>query len=141
MNQIVRNPMEGHFMRMITLAAAGAALLLATAANAQSPSGQPSSPARPPASPQAPSQAPSAAPTIQSVNVVDVTELPEATQAQVNQVVAQRGDGELQKLRKAIEAAPTIKSALEAKGLSPTHVVLAQMGDNGELTLFTKKAG
>jgi hypothetical protein len=124
--------MEGHFMRMITLAAAGTALLLATAANAQSPS-----PSRPPASPQAPS----AAPTIQSVNVVDITELPEATQAQVNQVVAQRGDGELQKLRKAIEAAPTIKSALEAKGLSPTHVVLAQMGDDGELTLFTKKAG
>jgi hypothetical protein len=137
MNRIIRNPMEGHSMRMITLAAAGTALLLATAANAQSPSGQPA-PARPPAT--AP-QAPSAAPAIQSINVVDITELPEATQKQVDQVVTQRGDGELQKLRSAIEAAPTIKSALEAKGLSAAHVVLAQMGDNGELTLFTKKAG
>lgn len=124
-------------MRMITLAAAGTALLLATAANAQSPSGQPA-PNRPPAT--AP-QAPSSAPTIQSIKVVDITELPAATQTQVNQVVAERGDGELQKLRSAIESAPTIKSALEAKGLSSTHVVLAQMNDSGELTLVTKKAG
>lgn len=124
-------------MRMITIAAAGAALLLATAAGAQAPSGQPA-PTRPPA---AAPQAPSTAPTIQSVNVVDITELPEATQSQVNKVVAERGDGELQKLRKAIEAAPTIKSALEAKGLTPTHVVLARINDSGELTLITKKAG
>lgn len=119
-------------MRMITLAAAS--LLLAAGANAQSPS--PQSP-RPPAAPQAPS----GAPAIQSVSVVDITELPEATQSQVKQVVAERGDGELQKLRSAIDSAPTIKSALEAKGLSATHVILAQMNDNGVLTLVTRKAG
>ncbi|TCR64646.1 hypothetical protein [Bosea sp. BK604] len=124
-------------MRMITIAAAGAALLLATAAGAQAPSGQPS-PARPPA---AAPQAPATPPAIQSVNVVDITELPESTQSQVNKVVAERGDGELQKLRNAIDSAPSIKSALEAKGLTPTHVVLAQINDSGELTLITKKAG
>lgn len=122
-------------MRMITLAAVGGALLLAAAANAQSPS--PQSPRPPAAAPQAPS----GAPTIQSVSVVDIAELPEATQSQVNQVVSERGDGELQKLRKAIDGAPTIKSALEAKGLSATHVILAQMNDNGVLTLVTRKAG
>lgn len=124
-------------MRMITILAAGTALMLSAAANAQAPSGQ-NSPARPPA---AAPQAPAAAPSIKSVNVVDITELPQETQTQVNQVVAQRGDGELQKLRKAIDAAPNIKSALEAKGLSSMHVLIAQMDDSGELTLVTKKAG
>ena len=124
-------------MRLITLAAAGSALLFSMAANAQAPSGQPA-PERPPA---AAPQNPATPPAIQSVNVVDISELPEATQSQVNQVVAQRGESELQKLRSAIDAAPTIKSALEAKGLSATHVLIAQMNANGELTLVTRKAG
>lgn len=124
-------------MRMITFVAAGSALLLATAVNAQAPSGQPA-PDRPPA---AAPEKPATPPTIQSVNVVDISELPEATQSQVNEVVAQRGDAELQKLRTAIDAAPNIKSALEAKGLSSTHVLIAQMNPSGELTLVTRKAG
>jgi hypothetical protein len=124
-------------MRMITILAAGTALVLSAAANAQAPSGQ-NAPARPPAAaPQAPAQPPA----IKSVNVVDITELPQETQTQVTQVVAQRGDGELQKLRKAIDAAPDIKSALEAKGLSSMHVLIAQMDESGELTLVTRKAG
>ncbi|WP_439499870.1 hypothetical protein [Bosea sp. (in: a-proteobacteria)] len=124
-------------MRMITILAAGTALVLSAAANAQAPSGQ-NAPARPPAAaPQAPAQPPS----IKSVNVVDITELPQETQTQVTQVVAQRGDSELQKLRKAIDAAPNIKSALEAKGLTSMHVLIAQMDESGELTLVTKKAG
>jgi hypothetical protein len=129
--------MEGQSMRLITLAAAGSALLFSMAANAQAPSGQPA-PERPPA---AAPQSPATPPAIQSVNVIDISELPEATQSQVNQVVAQRGESELQKLRSAIDAAPTIKSALEAKGLSATHVLIAQMNANGELTLVTRKAG
>ncbi len=122
-------------MRMITTLATGAALALSMAANAQTPS--PSSP-RPPAS--AP-QTPSAPPTIQSVNVVDISELPAATQSQVTEIVSQRGDGELQKLRSSVDSTPTIKSALEAKGLSSTHVLFAQMSENGLLTIVTKKAG
>jgi hypothetical protein len=129
--------MEGQSMRLITLAAAGSALLFSMAANAQAPSGQPA-PERPSA---AAPQNPATPPAIQSVNVIDISELPEATQSQVNQVVAQRGESELQKLRSAIDAAPTIKSALEAKGLSATHVLIAQMNANGELTLVTRKAG
>lgn len=124
-------------MRLIPMLAAGAVLMLPLAATAQAPSGQPS-PAQPPA---AAPQAPATPPAIKSVNVVDISELPEATRSQVNQVVAQRGDGELRKLQTAIDSAPNLKSALEAKGLSATHVVLAQINDDGELTLVTKKAG
>lgn len=124
-------------MRVSTILAAGTALAFSLAANAQAPSGQPS-PSRPPA---AAPQTPATPPAIQSVNVVDISELPEATQTQVNQVVAQRGDGELQKLRTAIDAAPAIKSALEAKGLSSAHVLIAQMDNDGQLTLVTKRAG
>lgn len=122
-------------MRMITILATGAALAVSMAANAQTPS---PSPTRPPTS--AP-QAPSAPPTIQSVNVVDISELPAATQSQVTEIVSQRGDSELQKLRSSVDSTPTIKSALEAKGLSSTHVLFAQMSENGLLTIVTKKAG
>jgi hypothetical protein len=122
-------------MRMITILAAGSALMLSMAASAQQ---QPSPQPRPPA---AAPQAPATAPAIRSVNVVDITELPEATQSQVNQVVSQRGDAELQKLRTAIDGAPNIKSALQAKGLSSVHVLIAQMNDEGTLTLVTKRAG
>jgi hypothetical protein len=124
-------------MRMITTLATGAALAFSMAANAQTPS-DPPKPSRP--STSAP-QAPSAPPTIQSVNVVDISELPAATQSQVTEIVSQRGDGELQKLRSSVDSTPTIKSALEAKGLSSTHVLFAQMSENGLLTIVTKKAG
>jgi hypothetical protein len=129
--------MEGKSMRMITILAAGTALAMATAANAQSPSPQ-QAPSRPPA---AAPQAPSAAPTIQTVNVVDIDELPAATQSQVNEIVAKRGEDELGKLRDTIEAAPTIRSALEAKGLTSRNVIIAQMNPDGALTLVTRKSG
>lgn len=124
-------------MRMITILAAGSALVFAMGANAQAPSSSPSQ-TRPPAS--AP-QAPATPPSIQSVDVVDITELPEETQTQIAQVVAQRGDEQLQKLRTAVDGNQMLKSALEAKGLSATHVVMAQMNENGALTLVTKRAG
>ena len=89
--------------------------------------------------PTAPSAQP-AAPAIQSVNIVDITELPEATPTQVNQVIAKRGDAGLQKLRSSIDATPQLKSALEAKGLTSAQVVAASMTTNGALTLVTKKA-
>jgi hypothetical protein len=121
-------------MRKMTILAAGAAVMLATAAGAQQ------QPAQPPASPapEAPN-APSAAPTIQTISIVDIKDLPEATQAQVNDVVAKRSEADLQKLRSSIDATPEIKSALEAKGLTSEQVIAASMGNNGALTLITKK--
>jgi hypothetical protein len=124
-------------MRIVTLLAASAALAYAGAASAQAPSTQPT-PAQPPA---AAPQAPGSAPAIRSVSIVDMNELPDATKTQVNQAIATRTAEELQRLRNAIEAAPAIKSALEAKGLSSRDVIVAQIDDAGELTIVTQKAG
>lgn len=127
-------------MRKTTILAAGAALMLASAASAQQQ--QPASPA--PTAPAQPAPAApetqSGVPEIQSVSVVDITELPETTQTQVNELVSQRSNEDLQKLRSSIDATPKVKSALEAKGLSSAQVIAATMGNDGALTLITKKA-
>lgn len=96
-----------------------------------------------PAPSPAPTQpgAPATPPAITSVSVVDIDELPAATKDQVNQALATRTADQLQKLRDAVEKAPAIKSALEAKGLSSRDVIVAQISQAGELTLVTKKAG
>ncbi|RUV56834.1 hypothetical protein EOA64_27630, partial [Mesorhizobium sp. M1A.F.Ca.IN.022.02.1.1] len=101
---------------------------------AQQPAPQPSP------APAAPAAAAPKAPTIESVSIVDITELPKDTQTQVNQIVAQRGDAGLQTLRKSIDATPKVKSALEAKGMSSAQVIAASLQPNGALTLITKKA-
>jgi hypothetical protein len=131
-------------MRMITILAAGAtfALAMATGAQAQSTQAPAEAPAQPPA--QAPAQPPAAAPeagatNIKSVNVVDITELPADTQKQVSEVVAQRGDDNLQRLRSSIDGMPQLKSALEAKGVTSAQVIAASMSPDGALTLITKK--
>lgn len=135
-------------MRMITILAAGASLAFAVAANAQAQSTQ--APAQAPAEPPAaaPAQPPAAAPeapstgapNITSVNVVDIEELPADTQKQVNEVVAQRGEADLERLRTSIDGMPQLKSALEAKGVTSAQVIAASMGADGALTLITKKA-
>jgi hypothetical protein len=135
-------------MRMITILAAGASLAfaVATGAQAQSTQAPAQAPAEPPAA--APAQPPAAAPeapstgapNITSVNVVDIEELPEDTQKQVNEVVAQRGEADLERLRTSIDGMPQLKSALEAKGVTSAQVIAASMGADGALTLITKKA-
>ena len=123
-------------MRKMTILAAGAALAFATAASAQQ------NPAPTPAEPSAPAPAaPSAAPAIKTISVVDIEQLPEATKAQVEAIVAKRSDADLQKLRGSIDATPAAKSALEAQGLTSAAVVAASMGSDGALTLITKKDG
>src|SRR5262245_4815844 len=82
---------KGPSMRRITILAAGAALLLATAASAQQQAPAPAqsptaSPAPAAPAPESPS---TAAPAIKSVNIVDIQELPEATKTQVDTIVAQ----------------------------------------------------
>lgn len=120
-------------MRKITILAAGAALAFATAAGAQ----QNPAPADP--STSAAPAAPSTAPAIKTISVVDIEQLPEATKAQVKAIVAKRSDADLQKLRGSIDATPEVKSALEAQGLTSAAVVAASMGNDGALTLITKK--
>ncbi|RWC26774.1 hypothetical protein [Mesorhizobium sp.] len=125
-------------MRKTIVLAAAASLMLAGAASAQQQPAQQPAPA--PTAPAPAPQAQPAVPTIQSVNIVDITELPKETQTQVNQVIAQRGDDGLKKLRSSIDATPKVKSALEAKGMTSAQVVAASMEPNGALTLITKKA-
>ena len=120
-------------MRKITIPIAAAAVMFAAAASAQE------QPTQPPTSTPAAPETPSAAPSVQSVRVVDVTELPENTQAQIDQVVAQGGEAELQKLRSSVDPSPQAKSALQAKGLTSAHVIAASMSQDGALTLITKK--
>jgi hypothetical protein len=120
---------------MITIATASVAAILAGAAYAQAPSTELPA-AKPPASSQ---EAPASAPTITSVKVVEINELPEASKAQVNQLIATRTTAELEKLRQAVEKAPAAKSAVEAKGFSTRDVVLAQVSNDGELTIVTRK--
>lgn len=132
-------------MRKIMLLAASAALALGPVGAAYAQSGAPTTAPEAPA-PTAPATPPAAAPeaaapAITSVTVVDVQELPEATQKQVNDVVAQRGDADLKQLRSSIDAMPELKSALEAKGATTNDVIAASMGEGGQLTLITKKAG
>jgi len=124
-------------MRKMTILAAGAALAFATAASAQQ------NPAPTPAEPSAPAApaAPSAAPAIKTISVVDIEQLPEATKAQVEAIVAKRSNADLQKLRGSIDATPAAKSALEAQGLTSAAVIAASMGSDGALTLITKKDG
>lgn len=128
-------------MRMTKIAtpilAAGLSLAFAATASAQT---APQPPATPPAEqPGASPEAQPATPGIQSIDVVDVEQLPAETQTQVNEVVAERGEESLQKLRQSIDANPEIKSALEAKGLTSAHVIAASMTPEGALTLITKK--
>ncbi len=125
-------------MRKMILAAA-ATLMVAGAASAQQQPAQQPAPAPTTPAPAAPGGQP-AAPAIQSVNIVDISELPKDTQTQVNQVIAKRGDAGLQKLRSSIDATPQVKAALEAKGLTSAQVIAASMNTDGALTLITKKA-
>jgi hypothetical protein len=135
-------------MRKITILAAGATLAfaLATGVQAQSTQAPAQDPAQPPAT--APAQPPAAAPeapstgapNITSVSVVDIEELPADTQKQVNEVVSQRGEADLERLRTSIDGMPQLKSALEAKGVTSAQVIAASMGADGALTLITKKA-
>lgn len=120
-------------MRKIFMIAASLTFVGALAANAQETT-TPQTPAQPPAAET------QAAPSIQRVNVIDVTELPQETQKQVDDLVQQSSDDSLQQLRTSIDAIPQAKAALEAKGASSEQVVATSMGADGTLTLITKKA-
>jgi hypothetical protein len=124
-------------MRKTFLLAASLAFAGAFAANAQGTSTQQQ--AQPPASTPAAPATPDTAPKVQRFNVVDVSELPQETQKQVEQVVAQGNDETLKQLRSTIDATPEAKAALDAKGATSEQVVATAMSQDGTLTLITKK--
>jgi len=78
-------------------------------------------------------------PSVQTVSVVDVSELPAESQAQVAQIEEQRSDQDLANLRQSIEASPEVVQALERQGATPADVVAASLSQNGDLTIVTRK--
>jgi len=78
-------------------------------------------------------------PSVQTVSVVDVSELPAESQAQVAQIEEQRSDQDLANLRQSIEASPEVVQALERQGATPADVVAASLSKNGDLTIVTRK--
>jgi hypothetical protein len=76
---------------------------------------------------------------IRSIQVVDVKDLKPEVRSKVDDVVAHTSEEDMQSLRKAIDATPEAASALNAKGLSSSHVVAISIAD-GVLMLFTKTA-
>jgi hypothetical protein len=124
-------------MRKVFMLAASLAFIGASAANAQTSPTPSQPPAQPPTQP--PAAEPDATPKIQRFNVVDVSELPQETQKQVEQVVAQGNDATLKELHSTIDATPEAKAALDAKGATSEQVVATAMSKDGTLTLITKK--
>ena len=124
-------------MRTVLLLAASLSLIGTLAANAQTSSTQPAQ--APAATSETAPAAPETAPKIQRFNVVDVSELPQDTQKQVEQMMAQSNDDSLKQLRSTIDATPEAKAALDAKGATSEQVVATAMGTDSTLTLITKK--
>jgi len=71
--------------------------------------------------------------------VVDINSLPRARQEEIRRGVAERGEDELHNLRTAIDADPSIVIALQTKNLSSIHVLAAEVGRYGRLTLLIIK--
>lgn len=124
-------------MRSLIIGAASAALVFsAVAANAQSPQAEPQQP-------QAQQQKGQAggAPMVRGVNVVDVSELPAETRPQVDAAAAKAKPADLKNLRASIDKSPEITKALDAKGAKSSDVIVANLDQQGLLTLVTKKRG
>ena len=126
--------------KMITLTAVAAAAAFATAAQAQQqPATTPPSSAAPAQATPSPTSPPVSAPTIQSINILDMEQLPQETQKKVNDVVAEGGETNLKRLRDSVDATPEATAALKGKGLTSHNVLVASLSEDGVLTLITSK--
>lgn len=130
--------------KMITVTAIAAAAAFATAAQAQQqptqqPTTTPPSSAAPAQAAPSPTSPPVSAPTIQSINILDLEQLPQDTQKKVNDVVAEGGESNLKQLRDTVDATPQATAALKEKGLSSHNVLVASLSEDGVLTLITTK--
>jgi hypothetical protein len=76
---------------------------------------------------------------IQSVQIVNVTDLKPEMRSKVDDVVVRTSEENMQSLRKSIDATPEAISALRAKGLTSSQVVAINIA-GGVLTLFAKTA-
>lgn len=89
--------------------------------------------------PSAQTQTQAQQPAVQTVSIIDVSELPAQSQAQVAQIEEQRSDQDLANLRQSIEASPQVVQALERQGATAADVVAASLSQAGDLTIVTRK--
>ena len=125
--------------KMITLTAIAAAAFATVAQAQQQPTTTPPSPAAPAQATPSSTLPPVSAPTIQSINILDLEQLPQETQKKVNDVVAQGGESNLKQLRDSVDATPQATAALKDKGLTSHNVLVASLSEDGVLTLVTTK--
>src|SRR3981081_1696808 len=92
-----------------------------------------------PSQPEAQTPPAQSSTVIRKIQVVDVKDLTPAVRSKVDDVVAQTSEEDMQSLRKSIDATPEAASALKAKGLSSSQVVVINISDC-LLTLFPKTA-
>jgi hypothetical protein len=119
-------------MRMLTIFAVGAALALTSPAQAQDSVQNPSR------TEQAPDAQP--AETVRNVVIIERENLSPTEKSQVDAVVSETSEGQLQELRKSIDAIPRVSSALKARGFSSAQVIAVSLTQDGVLTLVTKAA-
>jgi hypothetical protein len=118
-------------MRMLTASAIIAAISFGTPTFVQAQGA--------PSQSEAPTPPAQSSTVIRSIHVVDVKELQPSVRSKVDDIVAHTSEEDMQSLRKSIDALPEAVSALEAKGLSSSHVVAINIAD-GVLTMFAKTA-
>lgn len=83
-------------------------------------------------------EAQQAVPSIQNVSIVSRSVLPAESQAQIDGLVASRSEEQMQQLRSTLGAEPVVVQALEANGVSPDDVIVAQLTPQGALILVTE---
>jgi protein-disulfide isomerase len=116
-------------MRILTTVAMSALLAFGAPALAQAP-----------AKPAPTQQQTQSQPRIQSVQIVDIKDLPADVRAQVDSLVSRTSEDDMKSLRTSLDASPNISSALKAKGVSSAQVIAINLDTNGVLTMFTKTA-
>ena len=126
-------------MRSILILATTVTIAIAAPAFAQD-AAAPATPATPPTAEAPAAEAPAASqalPAIQSISVVDKTELPPEALTEVEEIIAGRTEEQQQEMRRMLDAEPQFGAALEAKGKTSGDVVVASLTQNGQLILVT----
>src|SRR3984893_9260638 len=122
---------KGMTMRIFTASVIIAALSLGTPAFVQAQGA--------PSQPEAQTPPDQSSTVIRSIQVVDVKDLKPVLRSQVDELIKQTSEEDMQSLRELIDSTPEAAFALEAKGLSSSHVVAFDIAHR-VLTLFAKKA-
>jgi hypothetical protein len=127
-------------MRFIITAAAGVALALTLAAGAQAQNAQQPQAGQSAGQSQSPAGG-AGAKNVRSVNVVAFEELPPESKRQVDDISKKTSESDLRGMRNSIDKSPQIKKVLDSRGAKSSDVIVANLAQDGALTLVTRKRG